>query len=108
MQSQTQKIQNFNTEIKQQEFNEKYCSSIFILMGQGLYSYLDGTPPKANPGILVTEGVISGKTANRAMVHLTPGVRPHAESCMAVGWNLTIVLNNPLGAPGSTLLHSWL
>jgi hypothetical protein len=78
-------------------------------MGQRLYSYLDGPSPKANNGILITKGgVTSGKTANRATVHLNQGVRHHAEGHMAVGWNSVYVLNNPLGVPSSNPLYSCL
>jgi hypothetical protein len=51
-------------------------------------------------------GVTSGKIVNRAIVHLSQGVRHHAEGCMAVGRNLASVLNNPLWVPGSTPLYS--
>jgi hypothetical protein len=43
--------------------------------------------------------------ANRAMVHLSQGVRHRAEGCVALGWNLASVVNDPLGAPGSTPLY---
>jgi hypothetical protein len=43
--------------------------------------------------------------ANRAMVHLSQGVRHRAEGCVALGWNLASVNNDPLGAPGSTPLY---
>jgi hypothetical protein len=38
--------------------------------------------------------------ANRAMVHLSQRVRHRAEGCVALGWNLASVVNDPLGAPG--------
>jgi hypothetical protein len=42
-----------------------------------------GSPPKANPGILIAEGdKTSEKTANRAMFHLSQGVRHRAEGCV--------------------------
>jgi hypothetical protein len=38
--------------------------------------------------------------ANRAMVHLSQGVRHRAEGCVALRCNLASAINNPLGAPG--------
>jgi hypothetical protein len=43
--------------------------------------------------------------ANRAMVHLSQGVKHRAEGCVVLGWNLASVVNDPLGAPGSTPLY---
>jgi hypothetical protein len=65
------------------------------------------SPPKANPGILVTwgGGVTSEKMANRAMIHLSQGVRYHAKGYTALDWNLTSVDNDPLRALGSTPLY---
>jgi hypothetical protein len=37
--------------------------------------------------------------------HLSQGVRYCAEGCMALGWNLASVMNNPLRAPDSTPLY---
>jgi hypothetical protein len=42
------------------------------------------------------------KMANRAMIHLSQGVRHRADGCVALGWNLASVVNDPLGAPDST------
>jgi hypothetical protein len=39
------------------------------------------------------------------MVHLSQGVRHRAEGCVALGWNLASVVNDPLGAPGRTPLY---
>jgi hypothetical protein len=61
--------------------------------------------PKANPGILIAEGVTAEKMVNRAMVHLSQGVRHHAEGCVALGWNLASVVNNPLEGPSYTPLY---
>jgi hypothetical protein len=41
---------------------------------------------------------------NRAMVHLSQGVRHCAEGCVALGWNLASVVNDTLRASGSTML----
>jgi hypothetical protein len=43
--------------------------------------------------------------ANRAIVHLSQGVRHRAEGCVALGWNIASVVNDPLGAPGRTPLY---
>jgi hypothetical protein len=43
--------------------------------------------------------------ANRAMVHLSQGVRHRAKGCVAMGWNLASVVNDPLGAPSRTPLY---
>jgi hypothetical protein len=45
---------------------------------------------------------------NRAMVHLSQGVRHCAEGCVASGWNLASVITDPIGAPASTLLYLFL
>jgi hypothetical protein len=37
--------------------------------------------------------------------HLSQNVRHHSKSCMALGWLLASVTNNPLGAPGSIPLY---
>jgi hypothetical protein len=37
--------------------------------------------------------------------HLSQGVRYHAEGCVALGWSIASVVNDPLGAPGSTPLY---
>jgi hypothetical protein len=58
------------------------------------------TLPKANPGALVMEKVTNARMVNRAMDHLSQGVRHHAEDCVALG-----VINNPLEAPSSTPLY---
>jgi hypothetical protein len=50
-------------------------------------------------------GVTSEKMVNMAMIHLSQGVKQHTEGCMALGWNLASVINDPLGAQGSTLLY---
>jgi hypothetical protein len=47
-------------------------------------------------------GVTSEKMVNRAMVHLSPAVRPCAKGCMASRWILASVVNNPIRAPSST------
>jgi hypothetical protein len=37
--------------------------------------------------------------------HLSQGLRHCAEGCVALGWNLASVVNDPLGTPGSILLY---
>jgi hypothetical protein len=49
-------------------------------------------------------GVLWEFIRNRAN-HLTQGVRHRAEGCVALGWNLAGVVNDPLGAPGRTPLY---
>jgi hypothetical protein len=46
--------------------------------------------------------------ANRAMIHLSQGVRHCAKGYVALGWNLASVVDDPLGAPGSNPLYSCL
>jgi hypothetical protein len=41
----------------------------------------------------------------RGTNHLSQGVRHHAEDCVALGWILAGVVNDPFGAPGNTLLY---
>jgi hypothetical protein len=43
---------------------------------------------------------------NRAMVHLSQGVRHRAEGCVALRQNLARVDNGPFGESDSTLLYS--
>jgi hypothetical protein len=39
------------------------------------------------------------------MVHISQGVRHCAEGCITLGWNLASVINDTIGATGSTPLY---
>jgi hypothetical protein len=61
-------------------------------------------PPSEYPWSEGSQGFLCFKGPN----HLSQGVRHRAEGCMALGWLMASVANDPLGAPGSTPLYSCL
>jgi hypothetical protein len=64
--------------------------------------YIYGYPYKSQPYRPCSGDGNIWNMANKAMLHPSQGVRHRAKDCVATGWNLTGVTNDPLEALGST------